>query len=250
MEEALHDIPLYCEFVHLDAGITRLPDESTILRFRHLLEEHQLSLQILATVNSTLSAKGLLLKSGTAIDATLIAAPSSTKNSSGERDPEMHQTKKGNQWHFGMKAHIGVDADSGLVHTVVGTAANVNDVTQAGALVHGEESDVFADAGYQGVAKREETQAINANWHVAMRPGKRKALDKSTPMGAIMDKLEHVKASIRAKVEHPFRVIKRQFGFVKVRYRGLVKNTAQLHTLFALSNLWMARHRLLQKAQG
>jgi IS5 family transposase len=115
----------------------------SILRFRHLLEEHQLSIQILATVNSTLAAKGLLLKSGTAMDATLIAAPSSTKNSSGERDPEMHQTKKGNQWHFGMKAHIGVDAESGLVHTVVGTAANVNDVTQANALVHGEETDVF-----------------------------------------------------------------------------------------------------------
>ncbi len=192
----------------------------------------------------------LLLKSGTAIDATLIAAPSSTKNANGERDPEMHQVKKGNQWHFGMKAHVGVDADSGLVHTVVGTAANVNDVTQASALVHGEETDVFSDAGYQGVAKREETQDIKANWHVAMRPGKRKALDKSTPMGAIMDKLEHVKARIRAKVEHPFRVIKRQFGFVKVRYRGLMKNTAQLHTLFALSNLWMARHRLLQRAQG
>src|SRR5690606_29557238 len=157
------------------------------------------------------AAKGLLLKNGTAIDATLIAAPSSTKNSSGERDPEMHQTKKGNQWHFGMKEHIGVDADSGLVHTVVGTAANVNDVTQAGALVHGEEADVFADAGYQGVAKREETHDIKANWHVAMRPGKRKALDMSTPMGVLMDKLEHLKASIRAKVEHPFRVIKRQF---------------------------------------
>ena len=249
MEEALFETPLYRDFAGLSSA-QRIPDRVSILRFRHLLEEHQLSLQILATVNSTLAAKGLLLKNGTAIDATLIAAPSSTKNSSGERDPEMHQTKKGNQWHFGMKAHIGVDADSGLVHTVVGTAANVNDVTQAGALVHGEESDVFADAGYQGVAKREETQAINANWHVAMRPGKRKALDKSTPMGAIMDKLEHVKASIRAKVEHPFRVIKRQFGFVKVRYRGLTKNTAQLHTLFALSNLWMARHRLLQKAQG
>jgi IS5 family transposase len=249
MEEAMFETPLYRDFTGLSSA-ERIPDRVSILRFRHLLEEHQLSLQILATVNSTLAAKGLLLKNGTAIDATLIAAPSSTKNSSGERDPEMHQTKKGNQWHFGMKAHIGVDADSGLVHTVVGTAANVNDVTQAGALVHGEESDVFADAGYQGVAKREETQAINANWHVAMRPGKRKALDKSTPMGAIMDKLEHVKASIRAKVEHPFRVIKRQFGFVKVRYRGLAKNTAQLHTLFALSNLWMARHRLLQKAQG
>ncbi len=249
MEEALFETPLYRDFACL-SGSERIPDRVSILRFRHLLEEHQLSLQILATVNSTLAAKGLLLKNGTAIDATLIAAPSSTKNSSGERDSEMHQTKKGNQWHFGMKAHIGVDADSGLVHTVLGTAANVNDVTQAGALVHGEEADVFADAGYQGVAKREETQGIEANWHVAMRPGKRKALDKSTPMGAIMDKLEHVKASIRAKVEHPFRVIKRQFGFVKVRYRGLAKNTAQLHTLFALSNLWMVRHRLLQSAQG
>ena len=250
MEEALYDMALFREFVGLDAGEDNLPDESTILRFRHLLEAHNLSLQILATVNATLAAKGLLLKSGTVVDATLIAAPSSTKNSSGERDPEMHQTKKGNQWHFGMKAHIGVDADSGLVHTVVGTAANVNDVTQASALVHGEESDVFADAGYQGVSKREETQDIEATWHVAMRPGKRKALDRSTPMGAVMDKLEHVKASIRAKVEHPFRVIKRQFGHVKVRYRGLAKNTAQLHTLFALSNLWMVRRTLLREARG
>ena len=249
MEEALFETPLYRDFAGLSSA-QRIPDRVSILRFRHLLEEHQLSLQILATVNSTLAAKGLLLKNGTAIDATLIAAPSSTKNSGGERDPEMHQTKKGNQWHFGMKAHIGVDADSGLVHTVVGTAANVNDVTQASALVHGEESDVFADAGYQGVAKREEAQGIEANWHVAMRPGKRKALDKATPMGRVLDELEHVKASIRAKVEHPFRVIKRQFGHVKVRYRGLMKNTAQLHTLFALSNLWMARHRLLQRAQG
>ena len=249
MEEALFETPLYRDFAGLSSA-ERIPDRVSILRFRHLLEEHQLSIQILATVNSTLAAKGLLLKSGTAIDATLIAAPSSTKNSSGERDPEMHQTKKGNQWHFGMKAHIGVDADSGLVHTVVGTAANVNDVTQASALVHGEESDVFADAGYQGVAKREETQGIEANWHVAMRPGKRRVLDKATPMGRVLDELEHVKARIRAKVEHPFRVIKRQFGFVKVRYRGLMKNTAQLHTLFALSNLWMARHRLMHRAQG
>jgi len=255
MEEALFETPLYRDFAGL-SGSERIPDRVSILRFgktpspRHLLEDHQLSIQILATVNNTLAAKGLLLKSGTAIGATLIAAPSSTKNSSGERDPEMHQTKKGNQWHFGMKAHIGVDADSGLVHSVVGTAANVNDVTQAGALVHGEETDVFADAGYQGAAKREETQDIKANWQVAMRPGKRRALDKATPMGAVLDKLEHLKASIRAKVEHPFRVIKRQFGYVKVRYRGLMKNTAQLHTLFALSNLWMARHRLLQRAQG
>ena len=250
MEESLYDMALFREFVGLDAGEDNLPDESTILRFRHLLQTHNLSVQILATVNATLAAKGLLLKRGTVVDATLIAAPSRAKNSTGKRDPEMHQSKKGNQWHFGMKAHIGVDADSGLVHTVVGTAANVNDVTQAHALVHGQERDVFADAGYQGVSKRQETQGIKVNWHVAMRPGQRQRLDKGTPMGALMDKLEQVKARIRAKVEHPFRVIKRQFGHVKVRYRGLAKNTAQLHTLFALSNLWMVRRTLLQELRG
>ena len=249
MEEALFETALYREFAGL-SSVERIPDRVSILRFRHLLEEHQLAPQILAVVNATLADKGLMLRQGTVVDATLIAAPSSTKNQDGERDPEMHQTKKGNQWHFGMKAHIGVDADSGLVHTVVGTAANVNDVTQASALVHGEETDVFADAGYQGVAKREEVQGIEANWHVAMRPGKRRALDKESPMGAVLDQLEHVKARIRAKVELPFRVIKRQFGHVKVRYRGLAKNTAQLHTLFALSNLWMARRRLLQGLQA
>lgn len=249
MEEALFDTPLFRDFLGL-SNAERIPDRVSILRFRHLLEEHQLAPQILAVVNATLADKGLMLKSGTVVDATLIAAPSSTKNKNGERDPEMHQTKKGNQWHFGMKAHIGVDADSGLVHTVVGTAANVNDVTQASHLVHGEEADVFADAGYQGVAKREEVQGIPANWHVAMRPGKRRTLDKDTPIGDVLDKLEHVKASIRAKVEHPFRVIKRQFGHVKVRYRGLAKNTAQLHTLFALANLWMVRQRILQGVQG
>jgi len=243
MEEALYDTPLYCEFARLDAGMARMPDETTILRFRHLLEEHNLSIQLLATINATLIAKGLMLKTGTVVDATLIAAPSSTKNSSGERDPEMHQTKKGNQWHFGMKAHIGVDADSGLVHTVIGTAANVNDVTQGHGLLHGEEVVVFADAGYQGSVKRPE--ATGVDWHVAMRPGKRRALNKNSPWGSLLDKAEQLKASIRAKVEHPFRVIKCQFGFTKVRYKGLAKNTAQLMTLFALSNVWMARRHLL-----
>ena len=253
MEEALYDTPMFREFAGLDMGEDRLPDESTILRFRHLLEAHNLSLQILATVNATLMAKGLLLKQGTVVDATLIAAPSSTKNQDGERDPEMHQTKKGNQWHFGMKAHAGVDADSGLVHSVATTAANAHDVTQAHALLHGEETDVFADSGYRGVEKREEIQAQHpdVNWHIAMMPGKRKMLDKETPMGAVLEKLEQAKASIRAKVEHPFRVIKRQFGFVKVKYRGLAKNTANLVTLFALSDLWMVRKRLLNMvAQG
>lgn len=207
MEEALFDTALYREFAGL-SSVERIPDRVSILRFRHLLEERQLAPQMLAVVNATLADKGLMLKQGTVVDATLIAAPSSTKNRDGERDPEMHQTKKGNQWHFGMKAHIGVDADSGLVHTVVGTSASVNDVTQASALVHGEEPDVFADAGYQGVAKREEVQGIKATWHVAMRPGKRRALDKDSPMGAVLDKLERVKARIRTKVEHPFRAVK------------------------------------------
>ncbi len=249
MEEALFDIPLYRDFAGL-AHHERLPDRVTILRFRHLLESHQLAEQILATVNATLTEKGLLLKQGTAIDATLIAAPSSTKNSAGTRDPEMHQTKKGNQWHFGMKAHIGVDADSGLVHSVSTTAANAHDITQAHALLHGQEADVFADSGYRGVDKREEIQATDhqPDWHVAMTPGKRKALDTGRESNRLVEQLEKLKASIRAKVEHPFRVIKRQFGFTKVKYKGLAKNTANVVTLFALSNLWMARKALMKLA--
>jgi len=206
---------------------------------------------MLATINALLQARGLMLKEGTAVDATLIAAPSSTKNKDGRRDPEMHQTKKGNQWHFGMKAHIGVDADSGLVHTVVATSANVNDVTQAAALVHGQEADVFADAGYQGIAKREEARGVTAPWHVAMRPGKRRQLDKSDHGQWLIDQVERVKARIRAKVERPFRVLKCQFDYKKVRYRGLARNTAQIVTLFALANLWMVRKRLVNvAAQG
>ena len=265
MEEALHDVPLFREFAGLTVG-QRLPDETTILRFRHLLEEHKLSDQILATVNELLRSKGLLLKAGTVVDATLIAAPSSTKNKTGEWDPEMHQTKKGNPWYLGMtsskgegqraalvreadagvsphKAHIGVDAHSGLVHTVRGTAANVNDVVEGNSLLHGQESDVYGDAGNQGPGKRPDARKSTV-WHVAMKPGKRKVLDKTTKIGRLKEQLEKVKASIRAKVEHPIRVVKRQFGHVKVRYRGLAKNTAQLKNLFALSNLWMDREEL------
>ena len=244
MEEALFDVPLYREFARLDNGLVRLPDETTILRFRHLLETHKLASPMLAKVNELLREKGLMLRSGTVVDATLISAPSSTKNDSGERDPAMHQTRKGNQWYFGMKAHIGVDAQSGLVHTVKGTAANVNDVVEANGLLHGEETNAFGDAGYQGAQKRPDAKA-DVTWHVAMRPGKRKVLDKTTKLGALTDEIERLKASIRAKVEHPFRVIKRQFGFTLVRYRGLEKNTAQITTLFALSNLWMARRELM-----
>ena len=243
MEEAFFDIPLYREFAQLDAH-GRLPDESTILRFRHRLEEHKLAEQILATVNEQLSSKGLLLKVGTAVDATLIAAPTSTKNKDKARDPEMHSSKKGNQWYFGMKAHIGVDADSGLVHTVRSTAGHVHDINEGNSLLHGQEQVVFADAGYQGIEKRADA-TLKARWHIAMRPGKRKALDKGDAADAMLDEAEKLKAGVRAKVEHPFRVVKRQFGHVKVRYRGLKKNTQQLMTLFALSNLWMVRSSLM-----
>ena len=249
-EEMLYDIPLYREFALIDAGCDRLPDESTILRFRHLLESHDLAASILRTINAQLLKRGLMLKAGTVVDATLLSAPSSTKNSSGERDPEMHQTKKGDQWYFGMKAHIGVDADSGLVHTVTTTAANEHDITQAANLLHGEESDVFADSGYRGADKREEVQAQHPDveWYVAMTPGKRRALRKRG-VDAIKERIEKIKASVRAKVEHPFRVIKRQFGHVKVRYRGLAKNTSQLLVMFAMSNLWMVRKVLIADQQ-
>jgi len=191
-----------------------------------------------------LQGKGLMLRAGTVVDATLISAPSSTKNASGERDPEMKQSQKGKQWYFGMKAHIGVDADSGLVHTVRGTAGSVNDVVEANALLHGEETQAWGDAGYQGAGKRPDAKD-GVRWNIAMRPGKRKQLDKTRLIDQLTEQLERIKAGIRAKVEHPFRVIKRQFGHVKVRYRGLAKNTTQLHTLFALSNLWMARRSLM-----
>src|SRR5574343_1960671 len=175
MEDALHDVPLFREFAGLGGWDDRLPDETTILRFRHKLEEKKLAPQILRTINDLLQHKGLMLKTGTVVDATLIAAPSSTKNASGERDPEMKQSAKGKQWYFGMKAHVGVDAESGLVHTVVCTSANVNDLVVANSLLHGEESVVFADAGYQGAAKRPGARK-GVRWQIAMRPGKRKQL--------------------------------------------------------------------------
>ncbi|WP_431261527.1 IS5 family transposase [Roseateles chitinivorans] len=244
MEEALHDVPLYREFARLEGATDRLPDETTILRFRHLLEKHNLAVDMLRVVNDLLGYKGLMLRSGTAIDATLIAAPSSTKNIEGERYPEMKQSKKGNNYYFGMKAHIGVDAASGLVHTVVTTSGNVSDINMAGALLHGDEEAAFGGAGYQGVHKRPE--AAGPTWHVAMRPGKRRLLNPFIEPDFVAERAEKMKASIRAKVEHPFRVLKRQFGFTKVRYRGLFKNTSQIVTLFALSNLWMARKQLME----
>jgi IS5 family transposase len=242
-EDAIYDSQAIRRFVGIDLNREAAPDATTLLKFRHLLEAHQLTESIFNAINAHLAEKGLFLREGTIVDATLIAAPPSTKNKAGKRDAEMHQSKKGNQWHFGMKAHIGVDAQSGLVHTLVGTAANVHDVTQAQALLHGDETDVFGDAGYQGVEKREENLELPVTWHVAMRPSKRKALDKSA-IGELMEKLEHTKASIRAKVEHPFHVVKNLFQHRKARYKGLAKNTAQLFSLFGLANLVLARRWL------
>ena len=215
MEEALYEIASMRQFARLSL-LETIPDETTILNLRQ----------------------------GTIVDATIIDAPSSTKNRNGTRDPEMHQTKKGNQWFFGMKAHIGVDRDSGLVHTVVATAANVADVTQTDKLLHGKEKAVFADAGYTGADKREELKDKQVEWNIAERRSRIKALPEGE-LRDVSELLEHLIAKVRSKVEHPFRVVKRQFGYTKVRYRGLAKNAGQLNLLFALSNLWMARKRLL-----
>ncbi len=243
IEDAIYDSQAIRGFVGVDLAREAAPDATTLLKFRRLLETYQLTERIFAAINVHLAVKGLMLKEGTVVDATIIAAPSSTKNQDGERDPAMHQTKKGNQWHFGMKAHIGADAESGLVHTVVTTAANVSDVTQAHALLHGEETTVFGDAGYQGVEKREENQHTDVTWHVAMRPGKRKVLPQTT-YGRMLEQIEKLKASVRAKGEHPFHILKNILGMKKARYRGLAKNAAQLLTLFGLANLLIAKRRL------
>jgi IS5 family transposase len=245
IEDAIYDSQAIRGFIGIDLNRETAPDATTLLKFRRLLEENNLTERIFTAINTVLAAKGLLLKEGTVVDATIIEAPSSTKNKDGTRDSEMHQTKKGNQWHFGMKAHIGVDADSGLTHTLVTTAANVSDITQAHALLHGDETTAFGDAGYQGVERRQENEKSAVTWHVALRPGKRRTLP-DTKTGRLREQLEKLKASVRAKVEHPFHVVKNIFGHKKARYRGLAKNTAQLHTLFGLANLMIAKRRLFE----
>ena len=244
MEDALIEVATMRRFAGIALITDRIPDETTILAFRHLLEQNGLGDQIFEAVKAHLNANGMAMKQGTIIDATIIAAPSSTKNEKRERDPEMHQTCKGKQWHFGMKVHIGVDSESGLIHSVETTAANVHDLTPAAELLHGEETVVYSDAGYQGIEKRPEMQGRGIGFRVAMRPGKRRALP-DTPEGRVDDLIETAKAHFRAKVEHPFRVIKRQFGFQKTRLRGMLKNSCKVKVLAALSNLFMARHELL-----
>ena len=239
MEDRLYESEPVRRFVRLRLS-GPLPDETTILNFRHLLEKHNLGQGLLDAINAHLESQGLKLREGTIVDATIIEAPSSTKNRAGERDPEMHQTKKGNQWHFGMKAHIGVDADTGIVHSMSATAANAHDVTQAHNLLHGGETVVWGDAGYQGVHKRRENLGLEVEWRVAMRPGSRR---KQEP-GSEEALREKAKASVRAKVEHPFLRLKRLFGYGKVRYRGLAKNMERLAPLFGLGNLLTAEGQL------
>ncbi len=243
MEDALYEIESMRHFAGLK--LDRLPDETTILKFRHFLERHGLGKVLFKEVSKHLEKNGLMLREGSIVDASIISAPSSTKNESGKRDrivgpPGMHQTRKGNQWYFGMKMHIGVDDTLGLIHSIDTTAANVHDIVPADNLLHGDEQRVFGDAGYLVIQKRDEHKdRKNVSWFIARRPGSRKKLDDRQL------KAEKLKASARAKVEHPFRYIKQVFGYSKVRYRGLAKNSNRLHLLAAFSNLLMGEKYLL-----
>jgi IS5 family transposase len=237
-EDALYESPVLRHFAGVDLGRAAAPDETTILRFRRMLERHELCGQILDTVNQYLASKGLRIATGTIVDATIIAAPSSTKNEKKERDPEMHQTKKGNQWHFGAKAHIGVDSKQGIVHSVCTSAASVSDVHMMPDLLHGDEKKVWGDAGYQG-----QTEAIHAAAPKAQDMTSRRARYKDG-VDEVERRKNRTKARVRSKVEWPFRILKRVFGYTKVRYRGLKKNHEWLLAAFALVNVYQHRKRL------
>ena len=239
MEDLLYEAESVRRFVGLSVS-EAVPDETTILHFRHLLERHGLGEELFKEINAHLEAQGLRLREGTIVDATIIEAPSSTKNRTGERDPEMRQVKKGSQYYFGMKLHVGVDAETGLVHSFQTTPASVHDVTQARGLLHGGETRVWGDAGYVGVQKREENRDLAVQWRVALKPGQRRKLERDSREA----REERDKASVRAKVEHPFLKVKQVFGYAKVRYRGLAKNTERLALLLGLGNLLMARSLL------
>jgi IS5 family transposase len=226
-------------FAGLELGRDAIPDETTILNFRHLLETHELTEKLFAEVNSHLADQGITLRSGTLVDATIIDAPSSTKNESRTRDPEMSSTKKGNDRFFGMKAHVGVDADSGIVHSLATTTAKVHDSQVWDELLHGAERSVWADKGYVSAAREAAFSGPGKFWGVMRRAPKGGALHPDD------EDINRIIAMVRARVEHPFRVLKRQFGYLKTRYRGLAKNRAQLFTLFALGNLFLVRRRLL-----
>jgi len=240
VEDAIYDSYAMRRFLGLDFTVEQVPDATTLLHFRHLLEKHQLGRKLLESQGEIFDEQGWIMRGGTIVDATIIAAPSSTKNADGARDPEMRQTKKGNQWYFGMKAHIGVDAGAGYVHSVTATAASVHDLDQIAHLVRADDEVVYADAGYQGAGKRPDVADDPHLSQVEFRIAARKS--KLAAMAGPDRAAESRKASVRAKVEHPFLIIKRDFGFTKTRYRGMAKNLNHLNVLFASAN-WVMRAR-------
>lgn len=246
VEDAIYDSQALRSFVGIDLSREPVPDATTLLKFRRLLETHQLAKQIFQKVNTYLQDRGLLMRHGTIMDATILNAPSSTKNKDRQRDPEMHQTKKGNQWYFGMKAHIGADADSGIVHSLSTSAANQADINQAHQLLHGKEQIVVADSAYTGVQNRKEVTAKvdPQNIHTSFKPSTLRNLSPSRR--ATKEQIQHLISTLRAKGEHAFLVLKHIFGHRKIRYRGLHKNDNQLHSLFALVNLYRMRTHLLR----
>lgn len=248
VEDAFYDSQALRGFAGIELNRDPVPDATTVLHFRHWLETHGLTKALFDEVGAMLEERGLLMRQGTIVDATIIAAPASTKNKAKARDPAMHQTKKGNQWDFGMKAHIGVDVASGVVHSLTGTAANEADINQMAAVLHGQEEAVFADAGDPGAAKRPEHAEREVSWNIAVKRGIIKALPKA--LRDLAEPEERALAQVRAWVEHPFHIVKNLFRHKKLRYRGLAKNTAQLHTLFALANLAIVKKTLVTPAQA
>ena len=247
LEDAVYDSQAMRAFLGINLCSDAVPDATTLLKFRHLLEQHDLCAAIFARINTHLAAQGLLMREGTLVDATIIHAPASTKNQARGRDPQMHQTKKGNQWYFGMKAHIGTDRDSSLVHTVVSTAANVSDISQVSELLHGQETQVHADAGYLGAPQRVEMQLADPTGRIDWQIARRRKPIKALPEGEQKEKeltIERKKASVRAFVEHPFHILKNLFHHRRTRYRGIAKNHHQLQVLFGLVNLVIASRKL------
>ena len=242
VEDAIYDSYCMRTFLGIDFMKESVPDATTLLKFRHLLEEHDLGKAIFEDIKDALDKAGLIMHGGSIVDATLIAATSSTKNKKGERDPEMHSSKKGNQWHFGMKIHIGVDAGTGCVHTVTATAGNVADIDEASKLIREDDDVAYGDAGYTGIEKRDEVTSDEhlrqVDFRIAKRPSSLKI--KSNYTGFNWDQhIEHMKASVRCKVEHAFLIVKRDFGYRKVAYRGIKKNLNRFHVLFTSANLLM-----------
>jgi len=232
-EDAMYDIPVFRDFCGFDLGRERIPDATTLLKFRHLLEEHEMGKAMFARVGALLQANGVKVSGGTIVDATLIAAPPSTKNEDKARDPEMHQVKKGNQWHFGMKVHIGADSKTGLIHSATVTAANVHDSQQVEHLLHGNETRFYGDSAYRGKAQRERLK----EWAPNAKDFTNKRAYRNSPLTDADKETNRRKSSIRAKVEHPFLILKRLWGFAKVRYRGLKKNANRAFAMLAAINI-------------